>query len=393
MPEYHSPLGGSSAQRFLNCPGSISLGADSDNESSVHANTGTVAHTLAAACLRGGADAWQYVGGGAVDENYPDIFVDKEMADAVQVYLDYIREERSAKFIKGGGTWANVPAHEYIEEFFHLPELHEHFAGTADYALVRRDDLLIVDYKNGVGIVVEAQDNPQLMYYAAGTIEKLGLWEKLETVKMVIVQPRAPHAFGPVRSWEIKVSELYNWLCDTLIPGMYEAEWSTATSAGKWCQFCPCLVRQCPAVAAVVDELEELMKMKAADMTPEQMSRVLVLGEVFKKHNSAVIKAALARAEKGVEIPGFKIVKGYGHRVWKSGAPVEEEFGEDAFEAPKLKGPAGIQKLPLGKKFATRWGHPPETGNKLVPDVDARQAQGPSQKSMFQSVTGDTTNG
>ena len=126
----------------------------------------------------------------------------------------------------------------------------------------------------------------------------------------------------------------------------------------------------------------------AASLTPEQTARVLDLYEVFKKQHSAVMKSALARAEKGNDIPGWKIVKGYGNRVFKTGAPLEEEFGDDAFVDPKPKSPAQIEKLPKGKAFTTKWAHAPETSNKLVPIKDSRRAQGPAQKSMFKPTGG-----
>ena len=371
MAEYHSPLGGSVAHRFMACPGSIALGAGADRESSIHADTGTVAHELAATCLHLNCDAWEYIGR-FVDAEYK-ITVDKDMADAVQVYLDYIRWEH------GGDE------HTFVEEFFHLPKLHQDFAGTADFAVVWDKKLRIVDYKHGVGHVVEARHNPQLMYYAAGTLEKLNMWPEVEEVHMTIVQPRASHAFGPIRHDVIPVAELHEWLFEELLPAMHATSYDHSTRAGDWCSFCPCLTRQCPALANVDTELEELMGIPLEELTPEQLGRILDLGVVFKKQHSAVQRAALARAEKGTDIPGYKLVKKYGHRVWSEGAPVEEEFGADAHEK-KLRTPAQIQKLPKGKAFTTRWAHAPETGNGLVQEKDSRPAQGPAQKSMFKPV-------
>ena len=371
MAEYHSPLGGSVAHRFMACPGSIALGAGADRESSIHADTGTVAHELAATCLNLGCDAWEYIGR-FVDVEYK-ITVDKDMADAVQVYLDYVRWHHGS--------------HEYtfVEEFFHLPELHPDFAGTADFAVVLDGTLNVVDYKHGVGHVVEARRNPQLMYYAAGTLEKLDLWSEVKSIRMTIVQPRAAHAFGPIRNDIISVEELSEWLYEELLPAMHATSYDHSTRAGDWCSFCPCLTRQCPALANVNTELEELMAIPLGELTPEQMRRVLDLGAVFKKQHSAVQRAALAKAERGTDIPGYKLVKKYGHRVWSEDAPVEKEFGLDAYEK-KLKTPAQIQKLPKGKAFTTRWAHAPETGNGLVQEKDARPAQGPAQKSMFKLV-------
>ena len=370
-PEYHSPLGGSVAHRFMACPGSITLGAGADRESSIHADTGTVAHELAAVCLKSERDAWEFIG--RVVETEYSITVDKDMADAVQVYLDYIREKHGEH------------EHAFIEELFCLPDLHPDFAGTADFVAVADGSVHIIDYKHGVGNVVEARNNPQLMYYAAGTLEQLSMWSETKLVYMTIVQPRASHAFGPIRHWVVSVEKLHTWLFEELLPAMYATSYDHSTNAGAWCTFCPCLVRQCPALASVDTELEELMAIPLNELTPEQIGRILELGVIFKKQHAAVQKAALAKAEKGVAIPGYKLARKHGYRVWRDGAPVEEEFGSEAYNR-KLKSPAQIQNLPQGKAFVTRWAHAPETGHGLVPEGDSRPAQGPAQKSMFQPV-------
>ena len=377
MGEYHSPLGGSVAHRFINCPGSIVLSGNEDRGSNLAADTGTVAHALAAKCLVEDRDAWEFIGV-LVETDYQ-IEVDKDMADGVQVYLDYIRQNYHP------GPWR-------VEERFHLPELHKHFAGTADFVAWNDGHLIVLDYKNGSGIVVEAVDNPQLLYYAAGAAEQLDLWGKITKVTVGIVQPNAPHALGPVRTWEVDPVKLASWLSFELLPAMHKAETSEETNSGPWCSFCPCLTKQCPALMEGMAELEELLmlseKKGAEPLTTEQTARVLDLFEVFKKQHSAVMRSALARSNKGAKIPGWKNVTGRGNRVFKEGAPIEEKFGSEAFAPRKLKTPAQIEKLPKGKEFVSEWAIASETGNKLVPASDSRSAEGPAQKSMFQPIEG-----
>ena len=366
----------------MQCPGSITLAAGADRESSIYADIGTVAHTLAAHCLLHDEDAWEYMGV-EVDTEYK-IEVDKEMADAVQVYLNYIRS-----------TPLIGPDHEfYVEHQFHRPEIHPLFMGIGDYVHIDRDESLLtgIDYKNGAGVVVEARGNVQLRYYAAGILDELDLWNDIERIKMVVVQPNAHHAFGPVRSDEITTDELWEWLEKKLVPAMNRAEKSKATKTGSWCTFCPMLGRKCPALWKDFEEMEKLVtkaaEKGAAALTAKEMARVLDLEGNFKKQLKAVQIASLARAEKGTKIPGWKIVKAFGNRVWKDGAEKAalKKFKEKALTDPKLLTPAQLSKLPGGEKFATQGAHAPDTGHKLVPASDARAAQGPAQKSMFQPV-------
>ena len=358
------------------------MAAGVDRESSIYADAGTVAHTLASHCLNNDDDAWEYIGA-KVDAEY-EIVVDKDMADAVQIYLSYIR----TKYPDQEKWW--------VEKRFHRPNIHPLFMGIADFAtVVERDGktvLPVVDYKNGAGVVVETRNNPQLMYYAAGAVDELGLWDQVDQIEMTIVQPNAAHAFGPVRSWTIDTEELHGWLHKNLVPAMHEAEKSQATKTGSWCRFCPALSRKCAALMTAFEEMEKLMakaqKNGAAALTAKETARILDLGEVFKMQYKAVQSAALARAEKGTNIPGWKIVKAYGNRVFKTGAEAAavKLFGIKAYPEPKLLTPAQIEKLPKGEAFARRWAHAADTGHKLVQAGDARSEQGPKQKSMFKPV-------
>jgi hypothetical protein len=113
--------------------------------------------------------------------------VTEEMADHVQLYVDYVRNLMN----ETKGVLA-------IEHRVHLKTLHPDLYGTCD-AIVYEDfgTLHVIDFKYGAGIPVEVEGNEQVMYYALGALE-LGDFEK---VVLHIVQPRAEHEAGPIRSW------------------------------------------------------------------------------------------------------------------------------------------------------------------------------------------------
>ena len=103
----HSPLGGSGAARWMACPGSVSMAEGiHDEEDDTFSRPGSAAHCLAAYCILAQSEAWTFIGQGIepdrehfypadsneVSTNKRLVIVDKEMADAVQMYLDAIRE-------------------------------------------------------------------------------------------------------------------------------------------------------------------------------------------------------------------------------------------------------------------------------------------------------------
>ncbi|MDE2020994.1 MAG: DUF2800 domain-containing protein, partial [Patescibacteria group bacterium] len=86
---FHSPLGASSAERWLHCPGSIALAKKivlPDAEESEYAKEGTAAHEAAAFCLKNDFDSWEIIG-----QDFGGIICTREMAEALQIYISHVR--------------------------------------------------------------------------------------------------------------------------------------------------------------------------------------------------------------------------------------------------------------------------------------------------------------
>lgn len=382
-PQGHSPLGASGSHRWMACPGSVSLSEGIHEEESEHAITGTAAHAVAAECLTSGEDAWQWIGSYYGDESDPEsgIPVDKDMADAVQVYLDAVREAHPDR---NQGNF-------FVERSFHCPSIHDLFYGTTDCAYYDEvaATLHVWDYKHGAGIVVEVKDNPQLKYYAVGALTELDLWLRVDTVVLHIAQPRGFHFDGPVREWSISVNSLAEWLRGELVPAMDRALVSRDTASGEHCRFCPARFRACPQLLADADELEGLLKMPAEELTNEQVARFLDLEDVLKIAGKAARQTAFNRMQAGHAIPGRKLAKAKADRVFKDGAEAaaKEKFGDAAYTAPALKSPAQIEKLPEGAAFIAQWAYKPDNGLTLAKGDDARPAVSRETKSMFEAAT------
>lgn len=413
LPSAHSPLGASGAYRWLpepwggGCYGSVGLSQNvdsSDYDDGEFTKPGIAAHALAEMCMTRNVDAWTMIGS-VVNT----IDVDKEMADAVQVYLDFVRQLAPDRH--QGNSW--------VERSFHCPTIHDLFYGTADFTYYDEATrtVHVTDYKHGAGIVVEAERNPQCLYYACGVLEDLDLWEKVDKVVVHIVQPRGWHWAGPVRSWGITTPELEDWLIDILVPGMNKALVSRETRSGDHCRFCPVRGQACPQLLADQDEmwgivkslwpadlpfsvgkdtLKELKKMleksNAADkLTNEQVGRSLDLFEVMKIIAKACNATGFNRiTQAGATIPGWKTVAARTNREFKSDAEPAaiKKFGKKrAFTEPKLKSPAEIDKLPGGTEFTAEWAFKPDGGLTLAQADDNRPATKTRDlSSMFQPV-------
>ena len=401
LPTEHSPLGGSSAYRYIACSGSVNMSTGIKDEESEYASTGTAAHTLAALCLTHGDDAWEYV-----DLTIEGVKVDANMVDAVQAYLDAIEEKKLS-----GGMWVEFP--------FHAKAIHPQMYGRSDLVIYDEENrhLHVWDYKHGVGIVVGVKYNAQTLYYAVGVLSQLRLWKKIDRVTTYIAQPRGFHPDGPIREFTYSIRDVANWLVDTLLPAMALAQVSRDTTSGEHCRFCPARSHRCPALMENSKDLERMTIMieekgGAPKLTPEEIGEVLTTLAVAKIQEKAVRSVALARLNKDNPIPGWKLVNGRTSRTWKEGVfgPAFAEYRSQAFmpgmenmaanllmaihpsqvqgmlTAQTIKSPAQLEKLPGGKEFCARWASKPPAPRTLAPIEDARRGLSTSVKTLFKPV-------
>jgi len=107
--------------------------------------------------------------------------------------------------------------------------------GTADCIIIADGTLRIIDYKHGLGVLVLAEENPQIQCYALGALELFDGIYDIDQVSMTIYQPRRQN----VSTFEISKDELYRWADEVLKP---TAELAFAGDGnflcGEWCGFC-----------------------------------------------------------------------------------------------------------------------------------------------------------
>ena len=244
----------------------------------------------------------------------------------------------------------------------------------------------IWDYKHGVGIVVDAEHNPQLMYYGVGVLTYLELWERVDTIRLYIAQPRAHHYQGPIRYWEITRNALEDWLYYELVPATDEAMTSSKTASGEWCRFCPVRGRACPQMAKDFKAMERLITMnQAKELTPKQMGKFLDLFDTARIAAKAIGERAFDLLCKEKAVPGRKLVRGRSDRKWDDEAEeaLRAKFGAEAYVAPKFKSPAQIEKLPQGDAFALKYSYKADASLTLARESDKRSVATPDNKHLF----------
>ena len=380
----HSPKGASSAERWMNCPGSHALLKVLDippSDESEFAKEGTGAHDAAAHCLQNQCDTWEIVG-----QEFKGVKVDDEMAEAIQLYLQEVRE-LEAEHVAAGGKVQHL-----IEERISDDNIDVMFYGTVDNAILSPDVWDVTDFKYGVGIAVEAEENPQLKYYAVGLLARAPDVPDSLRVRLRIVQPRAFHVDGPVRVWETTAGELRKWRDAVLIPAMAAAEIDTTLTPGSWCRFCPAKLA-CPMLGVVFRAMATKVDPgQMAFLTDAQLGAEYVLIAPAKLRIAAIEAEMAKRLMAGRQIAEAKLVQKKANRVFttEGGRLMAEKFGAEAWTKPELKSPAEIDKLgPEGKKFTREYAYSPNTGFTIAPSTDTRVAvKVTSAKDAFASYQG-----
>jgi hypothetical protein len=326
--------------------------------------------------------------------------VTEDMADAVQVSLDYVRSRLEYGNIDDGDV-------VMVERKFDLAPLDPPapIFGTADVCIYKpkTQRLLVIDYKHGRGVTVEAGGNGQMRIYALGAVVALGTEYPVREVEATIVQPRGRHPDGPIRSETVEPFELVEWSAE-----MFRAMEATLApdaplSAGEHCRWCPA-AGTCPALAskalAVAEAdftvLDQPKAPPAPDtLTPTQVSHVLSHADVLEKWLASVRGHAQGMLERGETLPGWTLVEKRGRRAFTDEAAARKallaaKVPEDDFAPRKLVSPAQAEKL-LGKPgYREHLADLVETkssGVTLAPETDKRPAVTGGAEGDFAAIT------
>ena len=234
----------------------------------------------------------------------------------------------------------------------------------------------VFDLKYGNGVIVEAEDNLQLAYYALGAMLED---DCCHTVKMTIVQPRTAN---PVRTWELSADELmeYEGFFREHVEAIKGGD--TELVAGDHCRFCPAL-SQCPAQKQMMHDINAFDPVlpEVESLPLEDMIRIMEVEATVKKFMASVSKRLESMLKAGEEVPGYRLVQKWGNRKWENPAEAEKalkKFGLKVKEMrtpPVLLSPSKIEKLDKNvKDIVTSLTVKPDNGLGLVADSDKRSA-------------------
>lgn len=371
MPKKHAELPPSSAERWKNCPGSVTLAKQFPQDTtSTYAEEGTHAHAVAELKLRhmnGEINASNFTR--KLNKLKKSEYWCGEMDEATDYYRDAVLEIKS-----GAGEDAEL----LIEQHFNLDEYVPKSFGTSDAVVIGDGVINVIDLKYGKGVKVEATGNSQLRLYGLGAA---GLFEGIydfDRVRMTIIQPRLDH----VSSEELPLEELRRWAAEEIRPAAEEAlAGSERTKCGDWCQFCPAKAI-CRSRAEYCLELARDEFKAPPLLTVEEIGEVLRRADTIKKWAADIADYALQQALAGEHYDGWKVVEGRSNRKYADEVKVAETltgagYDEAMLYERKLLGLTAMEKLVGKKKLTETLGDliiKPAGKPVLVPESDKREA-------------------
>lgn len=359
----HALLAPSSAMRWLSCTPSAMLESKcSEEASSTAADEGTAAHALCEHKLKKALKLRSRRPTSSYDTD--------EMEEASDGYRDYVME------IMAGLAAPQVFIEQHIDFSSYVPD----GFGTADCIIIAGNQLHIVDFKYGLGVLVDAHDNPQLKCYALGAMELFGSLYDIEHITLHIYQPRREN----VSTFELTAGELLEWAEKELKPRAALAmKGEGEFHCGPWCQFCRASNR-CRARA------EEKLKLAQSEfaqerlpplLTDEEIAAILpILPDLARWADAIQAYASDAAINHGKTWPGFKLVRSRTVRKYKDEEKVAEAAEAAGYsdiyrrklipitELEKLMGKSKFQDV-IGGLIVKPIGRPT-----LVPESDKRPA-------------------
>ena len=363
MPGKHALLSASASHRWLACLPSARLTEGMPDKSSSFAEQGTDAHRLCVYKLH------VALGEAAKDPTENLSFFDEEMAECSDMYVQFVMEQLAK------AKEACRDPIVLVEQRLDFSKWGPQGFGTGDCVVSADGTLFVIDFKYGLGVLVEAERNPQMMRYALGALSLLDGIYDIKKISMTIFQPRREH----VSTYEMKKADLLSWADKVLAPTAALAmKGEGEFKAGSHCQFCKARAN-CRKRAEYNLELARYDFAMPAELTDAEVEAVLSKADDLASWAADVKEYALQKAVSGKTWKDWKVVEGRSVRKYANETAVAEtvkEAGYDPYEQ-KVLGITDMTRLLGRRKFDELLSGmivKPEGKPTLVPLSDKRPA-------------------
>lgn len=395
MSKHSSIIGGSTADRVLNCPGSfrqLMLLPEQIEAPSEYANYGTAMHMVMDDLMQMYGDGFPpladiyHTAGQMLGETFHDRVLEQHhLRDSIMPAISALYE-----LMMDYDNGFRVLANELKVDFPGVPGAH----GTSDLLIANSKHIVMVDWKFGQGVPVkavyeepdgESKVNPQLMFYFAAAMHTLPA--KIfhgKRLAIAIIQPRTEEALTHtvITRTEVRMFVEDVERAITLAVGP-----NPPLVMGDHCRWCPARPH-CPLHTGPLFHLVELdilpaeLKASTADMEDPSygifLAKAKYLADLAAGYKKQVDEAMHAYLENGGTVPGWHLKQKTKLRQWIDTETVAIALTELGFRAEDIW-QEKLQTFGHTDKVAKRLGvtipdhlrvSPPTDETVLAPDGD-----------------------
>ena len=290
-------VGGSTAKRVINCPASVKLVQQMPPQAeSEHAARGTLLHNVIAELLEFDKKPAQCLGAQYKDQILTPELLDEKIIPALAL-LDEVDPEKQMEYM----VETRVGFGDFLPGVF----------GSTDLLGRKGKRAIVLDWKFGDGVLVDAEENPQLLFYAAAAMRTPAcqwVFEGAEEIECIIVQPPA------MRRW-VTTPERVKQFEIELAKAVRESSWPNPTmQTGDHCRWCTAK----PICPQMNGEVERALKLQLASLPAEQIAMQLEQADRLEDYIKDLRALAFQMLEKDHPVPGYKLVAKRGTRQWVS---------------------------------------------------------------------------
>ena len=356
--QHSNIVGGSTAKRVISCPGSVKLVQKMPPQpSSKYADEGTMLHEAISTILSDGtvrAGMYKHKDQLLTQELYDEKIVTALAAlDEVDPHGELVYE---------------------VETRVGFGDLLPGVFGSTDLVGRIGNRALVLDWKFGDGVVVDAVDNAQLMFYAAAAMrtEKLQwAFDGVDEIECVIVQPPA------IRRWTTTVGRIKQFEHELVAAVKTALKDDAPLAQGDHCRWCAAKPI-CPQMTGAVDRA---LKQQLINLDVDTLGRYLHNADLLEDWIKDLRALAFGMLEKNIAVPGYKLVNKQARRKW-----TDESKAKDALLSLGLKESVVVETSIMSpaqaeKALKKRFSELPEdliksesSGTTLAPEDDPRPA-------------------
>ena len=288
-------VGGSTAKRVINCPGSVALVATMpQQEGSSYANEGSLLHEAIAIVLDTACAPEDMVGFEAHGLTLTQELLESKLLPALNLLNEY---DPATKL-------------EFkTEEVVSFGDLMPGVFGSSDIVGRLEGRAVILDWKFGDGVMVEAEENMQLMFYAAAAMRTPGCawaFDGVTEIDCVIIQP--PY----IRVWTTTLDRIAAFERQLVRAVAASGLPKAPLADGDWCKWCTAKPI-CPIKTGQVDRIRQAA---LQSIDTKKLASYLAIAPDVEDFLAQCRALAHQMLENDMPVPGFKLVAKRATRHW-----------------------------------------------------------------------------